>query len=165
MSSFNHLQLITKSVNDALAQKVLNQVTAAPVLRRSSTRPNAAEIIPPGELGQIPTDEIVELTHYSPTRGLLTICDYGQCNWSNALAVRLEDIRQVTGEQSPQGYRALYLIRVHSPNWPNTSANIKETQKGRPGWECMLSFSVAQGQYVEVPVKLSPTGNLLVPDP
>lgn len=165
MSSFNYLQVIAKGANEALAQKALNQITAAPVLRLSNKTPNVAEIIHPSVSDQIPNDEIVELTHYSPIRGLATICDDGQCNWSNALAVRLEDIRQVTGEQLPQGYRALYLIRVHSPNWPNTSANIKETQKGRPGWECMLSFSVAQGQYVEVPVKLSPTGNLLVPDP
>lgn len=165
MSSFNHLQVITKGVNEALALKVLNQIAAAPVLRLSKTTPDVAEIIPPGELSQIPQDQIVELTHYSPIRGLTSIRDDGQCNWSNALAVFLDDIRKVTGEQSPQGYRALYLIRVHSPDWPNTSANIGEVVKGRPGWECLLTFVVAQNQYVEVPVKLSPAGDLLVPDP
>lgn len=165
MSSFNHLHVITKGANEALAQKVLSQITAAPVLRSSSRAPNDAEIIPPGELSQIPNDQIVELTHYSRYRGLATIRDEGQCNWSNALGVQLADIRQVTGEQKPQEYRALYLIRVHSPDWPNKSANIGQVAKGRPGWECMLEFTVAQGQYVEVPVKLSPTGNMLVPDP
>lgn len=165
MSSINHLQVITRGTNEALAQRALNQITAAPVLRLSSATPDVAEIIPASELSQIPQDQIVELTHFSPIRGLNPIRDHGQCNWTNCLAVRLADLRQVTGQQSPQGYRALYLIRVHSPDWPNTSANIREIEKGRPGWECLLTFVVAQNQYVEVPVKLSPAGDLLVPDP
>lgn len=160
-----HLNVYRSDAGTALAQRALVDIKTAPVLRLSSTTPNVAEIIPPVELSNIHHNEIVELTHYSRIRSLATIRHKGQCNWSTGLGVSFAGAAKVTGEQSPQDYRALYLIRVHAPSWPEEGENFRQISSGTVGKECMLAFTVAQGQYVEIPVKVSPAGDLLVPDP
>lgn len=165
MSQAHRLAIYSRDDNTALAAKVVLLIPDAPVLRRSKARPDEAEVIQPVELSQIPSDEIVSLTHYSPVRGLNTIDDDGQCNWSSALGVSFEGIVRITNAQSPQDYRALYLIRVHAPDWPGACENIKQVTSGKVGKECMLQFTVAQDQFLEIHVKVGPNGNLLVPDP
>ncbi len=160
-----HLNVYRSDTGTALAQRALVDIKTAPVLRLSNTTPNVAEIIPLAEQSKIPNNEIVELTHYSRIRSLATIRDKGQCNWSTGLGVSFAGATKVTGEQSPQDYRALYLIRVHAPSWPEECENFRQITSGIVGKECMLAFTVAQGQYVQIPVKVSPAGNLLVPDP
>lgn len=89
-----HLNVYTPDANTALAQPALIDIKTAPVLRLSSTTLNEAEIIPPVEQSKIPNNEIVELTHYSPTRSLATIRDKGQCNWSTGWESALRELKR-----------------------------------------------------------------------
>lgn len=155
----------------ALAQRALSLLPGLPVLRCSTLAPTGsvplppAEAIPNEERARISIDEIRVLTHYSPARGLPSIEDYGQCNWATALGVSTKAITRITSDANPRLYRALYLIKVHVPKWPGVCENIRSVSSGRGGLECLLAFTVPKALFSEVPVKLDPALDLLVPDP
>ncbi|WP_157721496.1 hypothetical protein [Stenotrophomonas sp. WZN-1] len=108
-----------------------------------------AEEIGEDERIKIPPHEIIELAHLSKDTDIPRFYCSGICNWADAIAAELPLARNITAEIAHDPFWALYLIRVHAPNWPKPDERVTPIV-ARPSnagavWECSLAFKVAEG--------------------
>ncbi|WP_290594577.1 hypothetical protein, partial [Arenimonas sp. SCN 70-307] len=87
---------------------------------------------------------------------------HDHCVWSDTLAVDIKGINAITADLNPRAYRAVYLIRVGVPNWPEESDLIPEVKRKPGAWECGLGFAVEAGSFGRILVTYCHAINQLV---
>ncbi len=118
--------------------------------------------------GEIPESEIIELAHLSHSREKEFLRWSGNPQWADHLAVQMEHIKAITSEQSPERYAALYLIKVHAPQWPTPTDDatpiVNPLRRASGVRECSLAFNVLPGQFAIIPVRYCRATNWLIKD-